>query len=363
MSLGVPSAYGCSMDGMDKICDGHPRCTTKITNIQDDFGLSFQRSTCVCHLQYQNDHCDYMHRNGSMRNSTKWAGSIHLPFVVGDVAPAKSTFECKVCRSPLVCIALYHAHILYVHFTSNEMSRACIHLGMHDHPVSNGVCHKSLDLAYHYVANEVLKTPTAKKSTIVLGASKQYLADYLLKSRTIGEDYLLVVSSLKVVMDKFSVLTSPNCRNFIFGSKRFVRSGMETIDSIMAFKDHSTFKFVHGNWFRGQSKDIVFVFKMSVDLPGSGMELVKRIQVGGGDIRNSWIMFDHVKCVKDSITMTCHVYDSQYCKVLTIAYCDIQSEDGTTQTVFWENLNIVMAENVVSKVNFKGFMRDSAQAN
>jgi hypothetical protein len=32
---------------------------------------------------------------------------------------------------------------------------------------------------------------------------------------------------------------------------------------------------------------------MSVDLPGSGVELVKRMQVGG-DMENSWIMFDHV---------------------------------------------------------------------
>ena len=113
-----------------------------------------------------------MHRNGGMRNSTEWASSTHLPFVVGDVAPARSTFECKVCRSPPVCIVLCHARILYVHSTSTEMSRACIHLGMHDHPVSNGICRESLDMTYQCVANEVLKTPTATNSTIVLGASK-----------------------------------------------------------------------------------------------------------------------------------------------------------------------------------------------
>ena len=31
--FGVPSAYGRSMDGMDNMCDGHPWCTTKTTNI------------------------------------------------------------------------------------------------------------------------------------------------------------------------------------------------------------------------------------------------------------------------------------------------------------------------------------------
>ena len=78
-------------------------------------------------------------------------------------------------------------------------------------------------------------------------------------------------------MDKFSTLASPHCRNFISRSKRFLRSGMGTI---MALKDHSTFKFVHSSRFLGQSKDKVFVFKMFVGLPSSGVKLVKKLQVG-----------------------------------------------------------------------------------
>ena len=61
--------------------------------------------------------------------------------------------------------------------------------------------------------------------------------------------------------------------------------------------------------------------------------------------------------------MACHVYDTTYCKVMTIACCDMQSEDAVAQTLFWENLNKVMADNGVHNVNFKGFMADSAQAN
>lgn len=53
------------------------------------------------------------------------------------------------------------------------------------------------------------------------------------------------------------------------------------MNSIMAFKDHSTFKFVHGSRFLGQSKDKVFVLKMSLDLVGNGMEFVRRMHVGG----------------------------------------------------------------------------------
>ena len=130
----------------------------------------------------------------------------------------------------------------------------------------------------------------------------------------------------------------------------------------MALKDHSSFKYVHASRFPGQSKNKVFVFKMSVDLPGSGVDLVKRMQEGG-DMENSWIMFDHVKRLKNWTTLACHLYDSKDCKVLTIACCDMQSEDGTTQTLLWKNLNIVMAENEVLTVNFKGFMADNTQAN
>ena len=70
------------------------------------------------------------------------------------------------------------------------------------------------------------------------------------------------------------------------------------MDSVMAFKDYSGFKFIHENKFPGQSKDKVFVFKMSVDHPGSGVNLVKRIQPGR-DLQDCWIMFDHVKQVEN----------------------------------------------------------------
>jgi hypothetical protein len=110
-------------------------------------------------------------------------------------------------------------------------------------------------------------------------------------------------------MDKVNTLASPNCHNFVSGSKHFLRSGMRTMDSIMTLKDHYVFKFIHGSRFLRQSKDKVFVLKMFVDLPVSDVELVKRMQVGG-DMENSWIMFDHVKRLKDWTTMVCHVYGS-----------------------------------------------------
>jgi hypothetical protein len=73
------------------------------------------------------------------------------------------------------------------------------------------------------------------------------LADYLLKSPTNVEGHHLVGSFLKVVMDKLNTLASPNCCDFVSGSKRFLPSRMGTMDNIMALKNHSAFKFVNGS--------------------------------------------------------------------------------------------------------------------
>lgn len=61
------------------------------------------------------------------------------------------------------------------------------------------------------------------------------------------------------------------------------------------------------------------------------MDLVKRMQVGK-DMEIS--MFDHVKRLKDQSSLACHVYDSQYYKVLTIACYDTQVKDDMAQTPY-----------------------------
>ena len=65
----------------------------------------------------------------------------------------------------------------------------------------------------------------------------------------------------------------------------------------------------------------------------------------------------------DQSTMGCHVYDPSYCRVMTIALCDMQSKDVAAQMVVWKNLNAVVARHGLQNPNFKGFMADSAQAN
>ena len=42
----------------------------------------------------------------------------------------------------------------------------------------------------------------------------------------------------------------------------------------------------------------VYLFKLSTIGGGSGVDLVKRMQPNG-DLGGAWIMFNHVKCVKN----------------------------------------------------------------
>lgn len=64
-----------------------------------------------------NDYCNYMHHNGSVRNSAEWVGLTLFTFVVDNVAPTRSRVECElleVCHLTHMCTALCLARIIYM---------------------------------------------------------------------------------------------------------------------------------------------------------------------------------------------------------------------------------------------------------
>jgi hypothetical protein len=117
-------------------------------------------------------------------------------------------------------------------------------------------------------------------------------------------------------MEKFWILSSPNIQNMI--STFSPSANANPIDSNFALKMKSPYAYIQDSVFLGQDKKKVYLFKMSEEGPGSGVDLVRRMQVGG-DLQISWLMFDHVKRVRGWTTMAYHVYDSEYCRVMTIA--------------------------------------------
>jgi hypothetical protein len=69
----------------------------------------------------------------------------------------------------------------------------------------------------------------------------------------------------------------------------------------------------------------------------SGVDLVKRmIEV---DFETSWVMFNHIKKVRNWTTMKVHVYDP-FCYCLwTIVLCEMKTKDFESQNLFWLCLN------------------------
>jgi hypothetical protein len=351
-----------AMQGMDKRYDGHIWTKTITTNIMNDMGLRFRTSKCVGHLRCENKECEYLHRTHRISpvNETEFDGLALQSFAIGQVSATESTFVCKVCKEPPSCLAICDAKIYYVTSKRNT-TRACIHLGSHKHPVKIGDYRDTKEKINSLIGEQLHRTPLATKSSIVLEASKDLVGEYLLRNED-EPNKVLSFEELVPVLDRCKDMGSPSIRNRVVTFRYLKRYGV--MDSITKLRGLSNWAFVQKNMFPGQGEDSekVFVFKMSEVGPGSGVDLVRRMQEGG-DLENAWMMFDHVKRVKLWTTMACHVYDSTYCRVMSIACCDMQSEDADAQLVFWKNLNAVMARHNVAKPQFKGFMADSAQAN
>jgi hypothetical protein len=311
--VGVSSSHtkAKSMDGMDKRYDGHVWTKTQTTNITNDMGLAFRSSTCVGHLQCQNPQCDYLQRayRTSLVNDIDFDGFTKEPFPIGGPLPLHSTLMCRICKEPPKCIAPCHAKIFYVHGNVTTQ-RACIHLGNHLHPVKIGNCRDSRKRIDALLEEHVEQTPQATHSKIVLEASKDLVGEFLLRNDSPSHQ-LLSLEELEPYFDRCKELNPPHLRNKVTTFKCLHRLGV--MDGIAKLRGISNWAYVQRNQFPGQgdNTDKVFVFKMSEVGPGSGVDLVKRMQPGG-DLEHAWIMSDHVKCVAKWTTMACHVYDGTY---------------------------------------------------
>jgi hypothetical protein len=189
-----------TMDGMDKQFDGHTWCRTITSNIHNSQSLTFRKSLYVGQLVYNNKSCDFFARS-SKRNEIEWSGRTNTPFKLGHLPPPNSTLVCKVYKVAPICVNFCPRRIYYV-LGKDDMSRACIYLGMHNHPVSDGICRETLDTISGLIAQEVSKTPTAKNSAIPMAASKEFLDKYLIYTGP-GPKKMLRGQELEDVLHKF----------------------------------------------------------------------------------------------------------------------------------------------------------------
>ena len=210
-----------AMDSMDKQLNGHTWCRTITSNIHNNQGFSFRKSLYVGQLVCENKSYDFFTRS-SKHNEIEWSGRINTPLKLEHSPPPNSILIYKVCKVPPICVNFCPRCIYYV-LGKDKMSKACIHLGMHNHPISDGICWETFDTIFGLIAQEVSKTPTTKNSTISMAASKEFLYKYPIHSGPRSKK-MLWDHELEVVLDKFEPLGSPNLRNTISicrsGSKR-----------------------------------------------------------------------------------------------------------------------------------------------
>ena len=165
------------LDGMDRKRDGHVWTETTTTNISDPSGtLAFKYVKCLGHLRCDNIDCRCLMENGSV-NELYWSGSSPDVIPPGHslVLSKKFKIVCKFCKLAPSCIATCQCKMFYVVSKDPLMSRACIHIGTHMHPVAKEDCRDAMDQIRDEIRSQVAKTPTAKASAIGIAVGKELL--------------------------------------------------------------------------------------------------------------------------------------------------------------------------------------------
>jgi hypothetical protein len=214
------------MHGMDKRHDGHAWTKTVTSNIKSDMSLTFCTSTCIGHLRCENQDCEYtsrIHRTSPV-NEREWDGFTMTTTPVGQPAPAGSTLVCKICKAPPICFATCAARIYYVYEAAN-MTRAFLHLGIHEHPVKVGKDQEIKERMRKLIEEQVERTPKATNSAIVMEASKELVDELLINpDRAPVRKYNL--EELVPVLEKCKYMSSPSIKNDVTAFRYIRRFGV-----------------------------------------------------------------------------------------------------------------------------------------
>jgi hypothetical protein len=222
------------MHGMDKRLDGHAWTKTITSNIKSDTSLSFRTSTCIGHLCCENQDCEYasrIHRTSPV-NEREWVRFTMTTIPVGQPAPLGSSLVYKICKVPPLCVATCSARIYYVSGAAN-MTRACLHLGIHKHPVKVGEDQEIKERTHKLIQDQVERTPKATNSTIVIEASKELVGELLIDPEG-APVRKFDLEELLPVLEKCKYMSSPSIKNDVITFRYIRRFGV--MDGIAMLK-------------------------------------------------------------------------------------------------------------------------------
>ncbi len=134
----------------------------------------------------QDDCENFLHPTS--RNETFWCGECAHILVIGQMTmiPSASLVGCKFCHDFPFYVIDCSGQIYYVVHKLQSMSRATIHVGVHNHPVADGKCREFVEEIRRLIAEELDRMLNAKIFEISLSASKTLLASYLLDDSTMA---------------------------------------------------------------------------------------------------------------------------------------------------------------------------------
>ena len=154
------------------------------------------------------------------------------------------------------------------------MIRACIHIGTHKNLVAKGHYRDAMVQIQKMVKDQVVKSPNATPSAILLVVGKELLMQGLIDED--GGGFAMSKGELSLVFEKWSKLSTSSMNNMIFDAKvNFGCGGY--VDNILKLKKVSRYDYIHDSCFPRQGSDLAYIFKMSTIGLGSGVDLVRRM--------------------------------------------------------------------------------------
>ena len=213
--LNVKGGGAAILEGMDRRRDGHVWTETATTNITDPDGqLSFRYVKCLGHLHCQNISCPHLERCGDY-NEKYGEGSSPDVLILGPIleVPRKCSVLYRICKSTPTCLKLCPYKMYYITSKNPQMSRACVHFGIHEHLVATGDCREAMDIIREKVRDQIARTPHAKASAISLAVGRELLLKGLVDES--GEGNKLGEEEFAQIFKKWSALSTPSVNNMI----------------------------------------------------------------------------------------------------------------------------------------------------
>jgi hypothetical protein len=103
----------------------------------------------------------------------------------------------------------------------DHMTRASVHLDIHEHPMKNGEYQDFEDRSRTLLAEQVERTPHATNSSIVMEATKELVGELLLRPEG-APAKTFTFEELVPILDKCRYMSSPSIKNDVT-SFRYIR--------------------------------------------------------------------------------------------------------------------------------------------